>query len=111
MGFDIFSRDADCQLGGGGGSKENVSKVSARGGPKMGIFGVAADMWMTLILCILHFLKYQVGKKKGTKLGVQVSSIQTYQLESNSAYIYYCGFSNTVSNFNIENQTSFCKNQ
>ena len=42
--FDIFSRDADCQLGGGGGSKENVSKVSAREGPKMGIFGVAADM-------------------------------------------------------------------
>ena len=40
LAFDIsFSRYADCQLGGG--SQENVSIVSARGGPKMGIFSVS----------------------------------------------------------------------
>ena len=35
----FFSRYADCQLGGG--SQENVSIVSARGGPKMGLFSVS----------------------------------------------------------------------
>ena len=41
--FDIFSRDADCQLGGG--PQENVSIVSARGGgvPKWA-FLASADM-------------------------------------------------------------------
>ena len=35
----FFSRYADCQPGGG--SQENVSIVSARGGPKMGLFSVS----------------------------------------------------------------------
>ena len=39
LAFDIFSRYADCQVGGG--SQENVSIVSARGGPKMGLFSVS----------------------------------------------------------------------
>ena len=42
--FDIFSRDADCQLGG---SQENVSIVSARGGVPKWAFLASADMWMT----------------------------------------------------------------
>ena len=44
--FDIFSRYADCQLGGG--SQENVSIVSARGGGSpIWAFLASADMWMT----------------------------------------------------------------
>ena len=41
--FDIFSRDADCQLGGWG-SQENVSIVSARGGVPKWAFLASADM-------------------------------------------------------------------
>ena len=41
----FFSRYADCQLGGG--SQENVSIVSARGGVPKWAFLASADMWMT----------------------------------------------------------------
>ena len=40
----FFSRNAYCQLGG---SQENVSIVSARGGVPKWTFLASADMWMT----------------------------------------------------------------
>ena len=45
LAFKIFSKYADCQLGGG--SQENVSIVSARGGVPKWAFLASADMWMT----------------------------------------------------------------